>query len=95
MNTSTTTAPQWTVGDRLRKARTWAGITVEAMAADIGRSDRTIRNYETDTTTVPLLVLRQYATVTGVSIDWLTGADTEANIIGYPLSALQGWQVAA
>jgi transcriptional regulator with XRE-family HTH domain len=97
MTTTSTATPQWTVGDRLRKARTWAGITVEAMAADIGRSDRTVRNYETDATTVPLLVLRQYAICCGVDVAWLTGElpDTGRVTIGYQFSAAEGFGLAA
>lgn len=76
--------PQWTLGDRLRKARETAGVTVEEMAADIGRSDRTVRNYESDATTAPLLVIRQYGFRCQVSFEWLAGsgggggADTQA-----------------
>lgn len=42
--------PAWTLGDRLRKARTAAGITTDEMARDIGRTVRTISNYENDST---------------------------------------------
>lgn len=45
--------PQWTLGDRLRKAREERSISVESMAADIDRSERTVRNYETDSTRAP------------------------------------------
>jgi len=54
-----TTVPVWTLGERLHKARTMAGVSVEDMAADIGRTDRTIRNYENDSTVAPLLVVKQ------------------------------------
>lgn len=64
--------PRWTLGDRLRKARTWAGIERADMADDIGVTDRTISNYELDSTRPPKLVIKQYALRTGVPIEWLT-----------------------
>lgn len=68
--------PQWTLGDRLRKARETAGVDREEMAADIGRSVRTISNYESGSTTAPLLVVRQYALRCQVPIDWLQSGST-------------------
>lgn len=65
------TVPRWTVGDRLRKARIYADMTTDDMAADIGRTRRTISNYESDSTPAPVLVLRQYAMRTGVPLAWL------------------------
>jgi DNA-binding XRE family transcriptional regulator len=90
-----THTPTWTIGDRMRKARVTAGIDTDEMANDIGRTRRTISNYESDSTTAPLLVLRQYAVRCGVPLDWLTGADTEANIIGYPLLPVDRLRFAA
>jgi transcriptional regulator with XRE-family HTH domain len=63
--------PEWSLGERLRKARDWRGVSIEDMAADIGRSERTIRNYETDSTRAPLLVVKQYAMRTQVPYEWL------------------------
>ena len=63
--------PPWTVGDRMRKARIYAGVTTDEMADDIGRTRHTISNYERDVTTAPLLVLRQYAMRTQVPIEWI------------------------
>lgn len=65
--------PQWTLGDRLRKARTTAGIERPDMADDIGCTERTISSYELDQTRVPKLVIRQYALRTGVPLEWLRG----------------------
>lgn len=84
--TSGGVVPQWTVGDRLHKARTWAGISVESMAEDIGRSTRTIRNYEADVTVPPLLVLRQYAYRTRVPLWWLMAGEIDDPNGGRPLS---------
>ncbi len=65
--------PQWTLGERLRKAREDGNLSTDELAADIGRSERTVRNYERDATRAPLLVIRQYALRTGVSLAWLSG----------------------
>lgn len=43
------------------------------MADDIGVTDRTISNYELDSTRVPKLVVKQYALRTGVPVEWLMG----------------------
>lgn len=67
--------PPWTLGDRLRKARTHAGVSREAMAEDIGCTDRTISNYELDQTRVPKLVVNQYALRCRVPIEWLVSGD--------------------
>lgn len=84
--------PTWTLGERLRKARLTASVSPEEMAAEIGRTERTIRNYEAGVTQVPLLVIRQYAWRCGVPVDWLEGGDSPPNgpdTIGYPYT--MGW----
>jgi len=63
--------PRWTIGDRMRKARLYAGMTPAEMAEDIGRTPHTIGNYENGKTKAPLLVLRQYAIRTGVPLEWI------------------------
>lgn len=70
--------PKWTPGDRLRKAREHAGVTAEEMAVEIGRTARTVRNYELDATPAPLLVVRQYALRCGVPVEWLRDEMVEA-----------------
>lgn len=74
-----TRVPQWTVGDRLRKAREEAGIGVEQMAAQIGRNRNSITRYERSRT-VDVLVVRAYSAFTATSMTWLltgTGPDDE------------------
>ena len=64
--------PQWTVADRLRKARTVAGLSQEELAERIGCADTTVSNYETGATTnVRRIVMRQWALATGVPEAWL------------------------
>lgn len=40
--------PEWTMGDRLRKARSGTGMTVREFAAALGVSHGTVTNAETD-----------------------------------------------
>ena len=63
--------PEWTLGDRLRKARTRAGIDRADVAAEAGCTDATISNYELDRTRVPKLVVELYARMTRVRYEWL------------------------
>ncbi|CAN5645144.1 hypothetical protein BH24ACT15_BH24ACT15_31820 [soil metagenome] len=91
----TEVVPRWTTGERLRKARIVAGLTPEEMATDIGRSDRTIRNYESDTTQAPLLVVRQYAMRCGVPLAWLMdqgdSEPTSTDSARYPYTCHPRW----
>lgn len=63
--------PQFTLGDRLRKARTLTGLTVAEFAETIGVSDRTINNAEGDKRAVRQITLNAWALATGVPVDWL------------------------
>lgn len=62
--------PQWTVGDRLRKAREMAGIGVEEMASKLDRNRNSITRYERSST-VDVLVVRAYSAFTATSMTWL------------------------
>jgi transcriptional regulator with XRE-family HTH domain len=74
MSESVFEIPQWTLGDRLRKAREDRGITVAEMAVEVERSERTIRNYETGATRARSPIIRRYAMRTGVPYSWfITG----------------------
>jgi transcriptional regulator with XRE-family HTH domain len=74
------TVPQWTLGDRLRKARESAGIGVAEMALRIGVSRNTITNYEHDHRAPSVNALREWAQITGTPPSWLLGIDTESEI---------------
>lgn len=65
--------PEWTMGDRLRKARSLTGMTVQEFAAATLISARTINNYEADRFPPKLLALKRWSEVTGVSEAWLRG----------------------
>jgi transcriptional regulator with XRE-family HTH domain len=73
---SSTTAPTWTIGDRIRKARRAAGIDSTGDMADlVGVSRNTITNWEADRTQPNVMALRAIAAATGVSVTWLIGGD--------------------
>lgn len=74
---TTATTPKWTTGDRLRKAREHAGITVADMAATLGVTRNTITNYEHDRTSVTVDALRRYAAATGVDAAWLLAPEDD------------------
>lgn len=63
--------PVWTVGDRLRKARSLTGLTSRAFAERIGVSHGTVTNAENDKVTVRTITLNAWALATGVSVQWL------------------------
>jgi transcriptional regulator with XRE-family HTH domain len=65
------TIPEWTLGDRLRKARMHAGMTGDQLAAAIGISAGTVVNYENGHTKVKRIVLLAWARETGVDPVWL------------------------
>lgn len=63
--------PQWTLGDRLRKARESAGMSSSDMAATLDVSRNTIGNYESGRTHPATLAIRAWALATGVREEWL------------------------
>lgn len=68
--------PTWTLGERLQKARVWAGIKkADDMAALFFRHKNTISNWETDKTRPSTRVLAKWSEVTGVPLWWLLGDD--------------------
>jgi transcriptional regulator with XRE-family HTH domain len=87
---TTPTIPEWTMGDRLRKARqTMTDMTAREFAEHIGVSHGTITNAETDARQVRRIVINAYSLATGVPVEWLltgqaavdngNGPDTDAN----------------
>ena len=67
--------PEWTRGERLRKARVTAQITVEAMADRLGCTERTIRNYERGSTRPNKPTMAMWATLTDVPLWWLDDSE--------------------
>ena len=76
------------IGDRLRKAREWAGLTQVQLAADIDVHPNTIKNYEVEAgSKFRSDTIRHWAARCGVSEAWLLGGKPNdglmVNIIGY------------
>lgn len=67
---TTGTVPEWTRGDRMRKAREAAGLSQQELAEAIGVSRRSISAYETNGT-LKKPVLLSWALRTGVPLPWL------------------------
>jgi DNA-binding XRE family transcriptional regulator len=63
--------PEFTVGDRLRKARQLTELTTRQFAEEIGVSQKTITDAEGDRRATRKIVMRAYAMRTGVSLEWL------------------------
>lgn len=70
--------PDWTLGDRLRKARALTGLGVEEFSELALVSKKTINNYEADRVTPRPLALARWAQVTGVSEEWLKTGSRKA-----------------
>lgn len=76
MSTQTVgTVPEWTMGDRLRKAREAAGFDQVDLAELIGVSRTTVSNHEVGVGKrgPSRLLLRAWAHETGVPVWWLEG----------------------
>lgn len=63
--------PEWTLGDRLAKARKAAKRSVGATAEYFDVHPKTINNYENDRTQPSRAVLLQWALWTGADATWL------------------------
>lgn len=64
--------PEFTIGDRLRKARETLDMEQSPFAELIGVSRGTVSNYERGTTQAyKPVVVRAWALATGVSLEWL------------------------
>lgn len=73
--------PTWTLGDRLRKARITAGISVGEMAAHLGVSPDTVTNYERENTTPRRAVLMAYAEKCNVPLGWIEDDNYQAEVV--------------
>jgi transcriptional regulator with XRE-family HTH domain len=85
------TVPEWTISDRLRKARELTGLDQRDFARDIGVSRGTVRNYERGISTAPKRpILLAWAMRSGVSLDWLLDGPQEAPHPVEPDEGLEG-----
>ena len=63
--------PAFTIGDRLRKAREFAGLDQGQLADAMGVSRKTISNNEGGGVKPRTIVVRAWALATGVDVTWL------------------------
>src|SRR5260370_2562423 len=68
--------PQWTVGDRMRKAREDAQLNQSDLAGKVEIARSSIVNYETDRRMVSRPVLIAWSLATGVPYECLSHRDT-------------------
>lgn len=66
------TIPEWTLGDRLRKAREHAGLNQMQMAKEIGIHRASVVNYEIGRTKPSRPVILSWALRCGVPFEWLS-----------------------
>lgn len=73
MTTSTDmgSIPEWTRGDRLRKARLQTGMTTREFADHIGVAQKTVSDAELDKRQMRKILLNAWALGTGVPASWL------------------------
>ncbi|MCW2693959.1 MAG: family transcriptional regulator [Mycobacterium sp.] len=75
--------PEWTLGDRLRKARLLTNLEQKDLAEAMGLAPTTIGSYEKGITPPKLGVLKLWSMATGVSLAWLqTGEGRKARTDG-------------
>ncbi|MFW5473704.1 helix-turn-helix domain-containing protein [Knoellia sp. CPCC 206450] len=77
MSTTTVwTVPEWTQGDRLRKARAKTGLSTKQFAELLGVSHGTVNNAECDRKRPRPVMLKAWAMATGVPVEWLENGTT-------------------
>ena len=84
-----TRIPEWTIGDRIRKAREHAGLDQDQLADLTGFGRSTLSNWEHDRNAPSVKKLLDLARALDVPVTWLlTGdippADTDAFTARYP-----------
>ena len=71
MSQMETEVPQWTLGWRLQRSLAHAGMSVEAMAAELGVTRQTVGRWLHDHTEPRLGYMKLWAMRTGVPFEWL------------------------
>lgn len=67
--------PQWTLGDRMKKAREHAGLSQSALSATAGIGRTAIVSYETDKIEPPRPAMLAWSMATGVPYEWICHGD--------------------
>lgn len=83
--------PQWSVQDRLRKAREHAGMTQLELATAIGVARNSVSNYESGATKPRQIVLNQWSLATGVPVSWLMTGDGDDGVRHQGLEPRTRW----
>lgn len=83
--------PEWTRGDRFRKARQLTGLTTREFAEQIGVSQKTVTAAENDRTNVRKILLNAWSLKTGVPVEWLETGTTGGSPEG-GASVTRGYQ---
>lgn len=68
--------PQWTMADRLRKAREQTGLDQTEFADRLGITRQSVGNYESGRRTPRPLYLRAWSEATGVPACWIATGET-------------------
>lgn len=84
--------PEWTLGDRLRKARESAGLEQAELAMITGLARQTVSNYERDAVHPRATGVRLWALATGVPVVWLESGEAPPDFPGpgEPVAARTG-----
>lgn len=75
-NTQAGQTPEWTIADRLRKARELTGMKQNEFADEIGISRGTVSNYERGLGPFKRPYLLAWALGAGVPLEWLTNTES-------------------
>lgn len=88
--TTTTRTPEWTLGDRLRKAREVAGMRQEDLAGALHISRTAIAGWENDKHVPSWAAVKLWAELTGVDLAWLEGDGTSTKWMWWKEPTLEG-----
>lgn len=81
--------PEWTIADRLRKAREHAQMDKGEFAEKIGISRNSVGNYENGHTVPRTIVINAWAFATGVPREWLETGEGPATPTDTPGNGLR------
>lgn len=74
------TIPEWTVGDRLYKARKETGLDAQQFADEIGIHRSSVRRYEEGAASPRPVVLKAWALRSGVDSEWLLTGECNTKV---------------
>src|SRR5260221_2446959 len=92
--------PEWTLADRLRKAREHAGLNQAELAATVGIARSSVVSYESGRTTPSRPVVLSWSLCTGVPAEWVLGrplvlTGRGVTITSWSPAYAPGWKLAA